>query len=162
DELVEILPPVEHGCEHEDSQSRVVGFADGGDGLKELIHPQQGERAGIDGNDDRVGNDQSVYGCRPHGGRSVDEDHIEVGQDWFQLPAQKDLTVDLLPFQKVVGLDVDGVGQEFQLGTDLDEVAADLRRLVNQETMRRGVELVQVDAQAGAEIPLLVEVDSKC
>src|SRR5205823_6593064 len=113
-------------------------------------------------NDDRVGNDQSVYGCRPHGGRSVDEDHIEVGQDRFQLPAQKDLTVDLLRFQKVVGLDVDGVGQEFQLGTDLDEVAADLRRLVNQETMCRGVELVQVDAQAGAEIPLLVEVDSKC
>ena|SRR5438552_2327386 len=28
--------------------------------------------------------------------------------------------------------------------------------------MRRGVELVQVDAKTSAEIPLLVEVDSKC
>ena len=28
--------------------------------------------------------------------------------------------------------------------------------------MRRGVELVQVDAEAGAEIPLLVEVNGEC
>ena len=81
---------------------------------------------------------------------------------WFQLPAQKKLAIDLLRLQKIVGLDVDGVGQEFQLWTDLDEVAADLRRLVDQETMRSAVELVQVDAEAGAEIALLVEINGEC
>jgi len=54
---------------------------------------------------------------------------------WFQLPAQKKLAIDLLRLQKIVGLDVDGVGQELQLGTDLDKVAADLRPLVDQETL---------------------------
>ena len=94
-----------------------MGFTDGGDGLEELIHAQQGERAGIDGNDDRVGNDQRVYGGRPHGWRRVDEDDIEVRQDRFQLAAQKKLAIDLLCLQEVVGLDVEGVGQEIQLGT---------------------------------------------
>ena len=77
------------------------------------------------------------------------------------MPAQKKFTVDLLCLQKLVGFDVDGVGQEFQLRTDLDEVTADLSRFVDQETVRRGAQLVEVDAEAGAEIPLLVEVDSK-
>ena len=55
-----------------------------------------------------------------------------------QLPAQKKLAIDLLRLQKIVGLDVDGVGQELQLGTDLDKVAADLRPLVDQETLLGG------------------------
>ncbi len=37
----------------------------------------------------------------------------------------------------------------------------DFRRLVDQETMRGGVHLVHVDAEAGTKVPLLVEVDSK-
>src|SRR5206468_31545 len=37
----------------------------------------------------------------------------------------------------------------------------DLGRIVEQETMRRGTKLVQVDAEAGAEIALLVEIDGK-
>ena len=32
-ELVQILPLVDHRCEHAYFQRRVVGFADGGDGL---------------------------------------------------------------------------------------------------------------------------------
>ena len=71
------------------------------------------------------------------------------------------LAIDLLCLQEVVGLDVEGVGQEIQLRTDFDEVTVDFRRLVDQETMRGGVQLVQVDAEAGTKVPLLVEVDSK-
>ena len=54
DDFVEILSLIEKGREDENFQSRVVGFADGGDGLEELIHAQQGKRAGIGGNDYRV------------------------------------------------------------------------------------------------------------
>ncbi len=135
-----------------------MGFADSGDGLEELIHAQQSERAGVNGNDDRVSDDQSVHGRRPHGRRRADEDDVEVGQDRPQLPAQKELAIDLFRFQKVVGFDGDGVGQEFQLGTDVDEVAADLRRLVDQERMRRTTQLIQIDAEAGAGFSIL-EID---
>src|SRR5439155_22787700 len=137
-------------------------FGDSGNGLEELIHAQEGKAGTVDRYDHRVSDDQSVHGRRTHGRRRVDEDDVEVGQDRLQLPAQKDLAIHLLCLEQVVGFDVDGVGQEFQLGTDLDEIAADLRRLVDQETMRSAVELVQVDAEAGAEIPLLVEIDGEC
>ncbi len=53
DGFVEIQPLVEHGCEHEDFQCRVVGFTDGGDGLEELIHTQQ--RRGVYREDPRPG-----------------------------------------------------------------------------------------------------------
>ena len=86
-----------------------MGFADGGDGLEQLIHAQQSKRARIYRNDDRVSYDKSVHGRRPHGRRRVDEDDVEVGQDWLQLPAQKNLAIDLLRFQKIVSLDVDGL-----------------------------------------------------
>ena len=116
-DLVEIQPLVEHCCKHKDFQSRVVCFADSGDGLEQLIHAQQGKTAGVYGDYDRVRDDQGVYGGRPHGRRRVYEDDIEVVQDRLQLSAQEKLAIDLLCLQEVVGLDVEGVGQEIQLGT---------------------------------------------
>lgn len=43
DDLVQVLPLVEHGREHEDLQRRIVGFADGGNCLEQLIHAEKGE-----------------------------------------------------------------------------------------------------------------------
>ncbi len=57
------------------------------------LYAQQGKRARVYRNDDRVSNDQRVHGRRPHGRRSVDEDDIEVGQD--RCPAQEKLAIDL-------------------------------------------------------------------
>jgi len=50
---------------------------------------------------------------------------------------------------------------EMELRTDLNEVAADLRHLVDQRPMRGQIQLVEIDPQAGAQVPLLVQVDGE-
>ena len=65
----------------------------------------------------------------------------------------------LFCFQEILGFDVDGIGEKMELRTNLDEVAADLRHLVDQQAMGRQVELVEIDPEPGAQIPLLIQVD---
>ncbi len=108
-----------------------------------------------------VGDDQGIDRCRPHRRRSVDENDIKVRQNRFQLPAKEQLAIHLFRLKKVVGFDVDGVGQEMQLRADLDQVASDLGRLVDQQAMGSQPELVQVDTEAGAQITLLVQIDGE-
>jgi len=64
--------------------------------------------------------------------------------------------------REVVGLDINGVRQEFQMRTNLNEVPANVGHLVNQETMGGGAELVQVDTETGAAIALLVTTRNVC
>ena len=48
-DLVQILPPVEHGREHEDFEAGVVCLADRGDGFEKLVHSEKCKRTGVDG-----------------------------------------------------------------------------------------------------------------
>ncbi len=48
------------------------------------------------------------------------------------MPAKENLPVDLLGFQQVIGLDVDGIRQKRQLRTDLNEIASMVRGLLPQ------------------------------
>lgn len=70
------------------------------------------------------------------GRRSVDDDRVELGQNRFQLPAQEQLAIDFLCFQKVFGFNVNGVRKKFQLRSNIDEIALNLRNLVDPKAVR--------------------------
>ena len=103
-----------------------------------------------------VSHHEGVHGCRSHGWRRVDKDGVEVGQDGLQLSTQEQLSIDLLGFQEVVGFNVNGVGKKFELRTNFDEIAVNLRYFVDQKPMGGESELVEVDTEPAAEIPLLI------
>ena len=104
---------------------------------------------------------QRIDGSSPHGWRGVDDYDIEIRQGRLQLPAEQEFSIDFLRLQQVIGFDVDGVGEEMELRTNLNEVAADLLHLVDQQAMGRQVQLVEIDPKPGAQISLLIQVDGK-
>ncbi len=48
-----------------------------------------------------------------------------------------------------------------QLRTNLDEIPADLRHLVDQQAVRRQFQLVEIDPESGAQISLLIQIDGE-
>jgi hypothetical protein len=126
-----------------------MGISNRGDDLQKLVETQQCEiAAAIDRNDDRVGYCQSVECGGSHGRRSVDDDDIEVSENRSQFAPEQQFTVHLLGFKKIVGLDVNGVGQQFQTEAWFDEEGADLGFVVDQEPMCGEFQLVEVSPES--------------
>ena len=113
-----------------------MGISNRSDDLEELVEPQECEvAAAIDRNDDRVGYGQPVERGGAHGRRSVDDDDVEVAENGSELAAEQQFAVDLLGFQKIVGLNVNGVGQQFQREAWFEREGANLSFVVDQEPM---------------------------
>ena len=94
-----------------------------------------------------------LSGGGPHGRRSVDDDDVEVAENRSQFAPKQQFAVDFLGFQKIVGFDVNGVGQKFQAGAWFEEEGADLGFVVDQQPMSGEIELVEIDSERSREIP---------
>jgi hypothetical protein len=63
------------------------------------------------------------------------------------LRAEPQFSIDLLDFQKVVGVNIDGIGQQPEVGPDFDKEFADVRLFINQEPVSCKPKAVEIDSQ---------------
>jgi hypothetical protein len=93
-----------------DNHVGLVGISDCSYDLQQLVQSEQGEiTAAVDGNENGVGDRQTIESGGPHSGWSVDDNHVELSENGSQFPPEQEFAVDLLCFEKIVGLNVDAL-----------------------------------------------------
>jgi hypothetical protein len=148
DVFVEVLPPVKVCGQSSEDHVGLVSIADGGYDLEELIQSQQSKETGIDRDDCSVGDSEPIERGSSHRWRCVDDDNVEVAQDGLQFRPQEQVTVYLLGFEQIVGNDVDRVGEQLQSWARLEEEQTDVGLLVDEETVSREFESVEINTES--------------